>query len=134
MTNFAALIDRAIARDTRTKLTAFLTIFEHLEFGRSRRLEPEEVALVLSAVDRFLVNDSFASLEVPELDRLSRRLASIAAQEDLASSDDETRVRNACFDALACIKALEAALSRRLHQRAIMSSRLAAPRQPANDP
>ncbi len=53
MTNFAALIDRAIARDTRTKLTAFLTIFEHVEFGRSRKLEPEEVALVLCGMIAF---------------------------------------------------------------------------------
>lgn len=114
--DYAALIDRAITREMRSNLAAFLTRYEHVEFGRSRQLDVEEVALVLSAVDHFMLDDSFADLGMAEFRDLAHRLGRHAAQEDLFPAEEGVRIRNACFDALVCIKALEARLSR-LHYR-----------------
>jgi hypothetical protein len=135
MPDFAALIDGAITGAMRRRLASFLaTDFQHVEFGRARKLDAEEVVLVLSAVDHFLLNDSLTGLCAPDLDKLVERLAAIAAQEDALADENGKSIRNACFDALACIRALEAALSRRAHEAAIMSTRLAVPCRPANDP
>jgi hypothetical protein len=135
MPDFAALIDGAITSAIRRKLASFLaTNFQHVEFGRARRLDAEEVMLVLSAVDHFLVNDSLTRLRAPDLDKLVERLAAIAAQEDALADENGTSIRNACFDALACIRALEAALSCRVHRAVVTSPRLVGPCAPANDP
>jgi hypothetical protein len=132
MTDFAAVIDRAIASDTRAKLGAFLTGFEHLEFGQPRKLDAAEVALVLTATDRFLVEDRLFSLDLPEVRRLTEQLSAIADQ-DLTASAETRRIKNMCFDALACIKALEAQLSLARYRASVLVQTAAAAHW-ANDP
>ena len=51
---------------------------------------------------------------------LEIRLSTLAAVEADYIGDDAVRIRNACFDAMACIKALEARLSKERDANAIM--------------
>jgi hypothetical protein len=133
MTDFAALLDRVIAREIRGHLTQFLTSYEHVEFGRARPLDVLEIALVLTALDSFLMEDSLTSLEVPDIRRLHLRLRQIAGHEGTFGADEACRARNACFDALACLKALEARLSSQLHKAAILRRTCRSPPAAAND-
>lgn len=133
VTDFAAMMDRVVARKTREHLATFLASYAHIEFGEPRSLIPEEIALVLTAFDIFLLEDSLASLFVPELDELCGRLSKHAGQEALFPTVEGCRMRNACFDALACLKTLEARVSNLLDQHAVRRERLCA-LTPANDP
>ena len=113
-TNFAQIIDGAIARHTRTRLAEFLSQFQYVEYGRTRALAAWEVALVLTCVDHFLLSDSITELGTTEFRQLRARLNTIAQHEAPIPDGMFTLIRNSCFDALACISALEARLCRTL--------------------
>ncbi len=125
--DFAALIDGVIARQTRSNLAEFLERYEHVEFGRKRKPGPEERAMILTAVDSFLIDKSFASLGMTEFANLQERLAVHAGQEALFSTEEGFRIRNACFEAMVCIKALEARLAREADENSILRERLGLP-------
>lgn len=128
MANFSMLIERAIAQDFRDKLRAFLTRYQVIELGKQRKLTLAEAALVLECIDQFLIEVSFAELGVAEITDLRNRLEQIAHanQQDLLA-------RNACFDALACIAALEARLCQVLRQHELHLVRRSAEQLPANE-
>ena len=109
MASFTRIISRAIATDVRDRFLSFLDRHEVLEFGVTRKLTLAEAAMVLNCVDQFLVSGRFHSLGIAEITNLRRRLALIA-QGDEEELNNVLRCRNACFDALACIAALEARL------------------------
>ena len=132
ITEFAALIERAIARNTRTKLVRFLDRFNHVEFGRARALTTSEKALVLTCVDAFLLDQSATDLGVTEFRNLRVRLSSLAHNEFGFTGSEAVKVRNTCFDALACITALEARLARAL-DRAEVRLQAQPPLSVAND-
>ena len=114
MTDCAALIERAIERDLRSRFIPFLTSYQHMEFGRARTLTLDESALVLSCTDQFLLDANVLDLGVAEIANLRVRLQSIAQRPTTLPAD--TTVANTCFDALSCISALEARLCRMLDQ------------------
>lgn len=109
MSNFAQLIDRAIASDIRSRLIRFLSRYQVLDLGKRRKLTLAESTLVLNCVDQFLMTGSFTDLGIAEIRSLRRRLKHIA-HGDRSYLNNETIVRNACFDAMACNAALEARL------------------------
>jgi hypothetical protein len=131
--DFGALIDKRISRDTRSSLARFLTHYEHLEFGRVRNLDQEEIALVLSAMDQFLLSHGLTGLGLPELEALTKRLGDCAAQQNPACDGDMVYLQNTCFDALACIKVLEARLSRASDREEIIRARPEVLPKAAND-
>jgi hypothetical protein len=108
MTDFAALIEKAIEQDLRERLMNFLSRYEHVELGRARSLTFDEASLVLACVDQFYVGISAIDLGVAEIRGLRGRLEKLAR----AHADAHDFVANTCFDALACITALEARLCR----------------------
>lgn len=110
MTDFASLIQKAIERDLRGRFLAFLGAHRLVEFGRSRALTLDEIAMVVGCLDRFHVDGRFLDLGVAEIKDLRSRLSRLAhpGQKCIAKN----AVANACFDALACIAALEARLCR----------------------
>jgi hypothetical protein len=112
MMDFAALIERAIERELRSRLVAFLGTYKHVEFGVPRPLALDEAAMVLKCMDAFLVQDSLIDLGVAEIAGLRGRLSALA--RTIATEQRSREVANACFDALACIAALEARLCRAL--------------------
>ena len=112
--DFARIIDTAIARHTRTRLAEFLSRFQYVDFGRTRGLTALEVGLVLACVDQFLLSDSITELGRTEFRQLRARLNKIAQHEAPIPNEMITLIRNSCFDALACIRALEARLCRTL--------------------
>ena len=114
ITDFAGIIDTAIARHNRTSLARFLSQFQYVEFGRTRALAAWEVALVLTCVDHFLLSDSITELGTTEFRQLRARLNTIAQHEAPIPEEMFTLIRNSCFDALACISALEGQLCRTL--------------------
>lgn len=114
MTDLADLIDGVIERQTRANLVGFLADYELIEFGRKRKLDASETALILTAVNRFLIDDSFAELGFTEFADLTGNLASIASMHDGQVGQRCELIRRCCFDALASIKAFEARLSRKL--------------------
>jgi hypothetical protein len=65
--------------------------------------------------------------------RLTEQLSAIADQ-DLTASAQATRIKNMCFDALACIKALEAQLSIARYRASTGYVQTAAATHRANDP
>lgn len=83
--------------------------------------------MVLTAVDNFLIDDSFAALGMAEFRNLEERLATHAVQEDIFFTEEGFRIRNACFDAMVCIKALEGRLAREVDASAILRERLRLP-------
>lgn len=117
-----AVIDRAIRGDTLRNLAIFLLDYEHLEGGDRRRLCASEAALIQSVVEDFLTDDSSADVGVADISGLCDRLATYAAQEEMLPRIDE--MRNDCFNALACIKALEARLARQLEAKSILEEDL----------
>ena len=133
MTDFADLIDGVIERQTRSNLNHFLRRYEHIEFGRKRELDDNEITLVLTVIDRFLLDDSFADLGFTEFGDLTEKLSFIASMSDCEIGQRCDEVRRASFDAMASIKALEARLCRSVDQTQI--TRLARPERPrgAND-
>lgn len=110
MTDCATLIELAIERDLRSHFVTFLGRYQHVEFGCARSLRLDEMTLVLACTDRFLRATSALKLGVAEIAGLRDRLQDIAQRP--ISSPSETMIANTCFDALACILALEARLSR----------------------
>jgi len=114
ITDFATLVDTAIARHTRNRLAEFLSQFQYVEFGRTRPLAAWEVALVLTCIDHFLLDDSITELGTTQFRQLRARLNTIAQHEAPIPEEMFTLIRNSCFDALACISALEARLCRTL--------------------
>ena len=108
--DFANLIDKVIAREMRTNLSTFLQRYRVVEYGFSRVLNLEEIALILRVIDDFMLDDRALNVGFTEFDALHQRLALHANGGEGASAEEETAMRNACFDALACIKALEARL------------------------
>ena len=132
-TDFAGIIDTAIARHTRTRLAEFLSQFQYVECGHIRPLAAWEVALVLTCLDHFLLSDSITELGTTEFRTLRTRLNSISQHDAPIPNDMVTQIRNSCFDALACISALEARLCRTL-DRAEVRRRIGLRSQfPAND-
>ena len=123
MTDFAALIDRVIANDIRSQLEIFLKEYQFTEAGRTRRLVPHEAALITDAVDAFLLGDSMAAVVSPEITDVCNRLSRVAEREELGDDEEGILIRNACFDAMACIKVLRARLIRQADQAAIQRSR-----------
>ena len=111
----------------------FLQGYRHVEFGRTRELDGSEIALVLTVIDRFLMDDSFADLGFAEFTDLAAKLASIAALSDSQIDKHGFLIRSASFDAMACLKALEARLSRRVHRRAIYTWHAHGNQPAAND-
>jgi hypothetical protein len=134
MTDFAALIERAIERDLRSRFITFLASYEHVEFGRARELTLGEAALVLACTDRFLLDTNVLDLGVAGIVDLRARLHSIAQRPGTPAAAG-TALANTCFDALACITALEARLCRLLDRVEVrVSQRRHCPSQcPAND-
>lgn len=131
MTDFAALIEQAIERDLRGRFAAFLANYQHVEFGRVRALTLEEAALVLACTDRFLLVADVIDLGVAEIADLRSRLHGITQRQTKLC---EAMLANTCFDALACITALEARLCRVLDRAEIRVSRQSsATRLAAND-
>jgi hypothetical protein len=120
MTDFAALIEHAIERDLRSRFITFLASYEHVEFGRARELTLGEAALVLACTDRFLLHTNVLNLGVAEIASLRARLQSIAERPQIPTT---TAIANTCFDALACIAALEARLCRLVDRVEIRMSR-----------
>lgn len=108
MTDFAALIKRAVQRDLRGRLIEFLSRHRHLEFGRSRKLTIDEAAMILDCFDAFYIESSPLELGVAEISTLRHRLHQLTGRPESELSPDV--VANTCFDALACIAALEARL------------------------
>ena len=120
--NYGAVIDRAIRQDTLRNLAIFLIDYEHVEGGDRRKLCASETALIQSVVEDFLTDDSSAEVGVVEVRGLCERLASYAAQEEMLPRLEE--MRNDCFNALACVKALEARLARQRDANSIMHEHL----------
>jgi len=118
--DFDAIIEGAIDRKIRENLTLFLWSYDLDEDGEYRRLLPDEVRLIRSAVDAFLADNSFANLGVVEFRDLGRRLAAFAANDRDFIGEDATRMRNTCFDAMACIKALEARLAKEVYANEVL--------------
>lgn len=110
--DFVALIDGVIDRQVREELTKFLWRYEHEGGGEFRKLRPSEVRLIRSAIDGFLADRSVAKLGMAEFQHLEERLSAFAAAEQDFVGEDALRIRNACFDAMVCIKALEARLAK----------------------
>ncbi len=108
--DFAVLIERAIERELRGDFVSFLGTYSHVEFGRARPLTLDETSLVLTCVDKFLLNHCFFDLGVAEIRGLRDRLDQLT-QSPPPVSMCSTVVANTCFDALACIAALESRLS-----------------------
>lgn len=121
MTDFAALIEQAVERDLRSRFVTFLTEYEHVESGRARQLTLDEAALVLACTDRFSLDANVLDLGVAEIASLRARLQSIA--QCPAALPAASAIANTCFDALACIAALEARLCRILDRTEIRLSR-----------
>ena len=108
MTDFASLIERAIERDLRGRFLAFLSTYHLVEFGRARTMTLDEQAMVISCLDGFLVEASLLDLGVAEIRDLRGRLFQLTQPK--LESVVEFAIANTCFDALACIAALEARL------------------------
>jgi hypothetical protein len=108
MTDFAALIEKAIEQDVRQRFARFLGEYEHVELGRRRCLTMEEAGMVLTCLDEFALHFHVLDLGVAEIKGLRTRLNLLTR----ASTCDISRelIVNTCFDALACIAALEARL------------------------
>lgn len=128
MTNFAILIEHAIAHDFRDKLLAYLSQHQVIELGGQRNLTLAEASLILNCVDQFFISTSFADLGVAEITNLQNRLQQIAHDNQRCPL-----VRNASFDALACIAALEAQLCQTLMQYEMRSVDRAEKQRPANE-
>lgn len=109
MTDFASLIQKAIERDLRGRFLAFLGAHRLIEFGRSRSLTLDEMSMVVACLDRFLLDAKFLDLGVAEIRDLRGRLSCLTQEDQQPIGEHD--VANTCFDALACIVALEARLS-----------------------
>lgn len=132
MTDFAALIERAVQRDLRGRLVEFLSRHRHLEFGRSRKLTIDEITMVLACFDAFYITSSPLELGVAEIAALRDRLHQLTGRSEREFSPDF--VANTCFDALACITALKARLCSALDRAEVRTaSWCALPRAAAND-
>lgn len=124
MTDFAGLINGAIERDVRERFLAFLSAHRVVEFGRARAMTLDEMAKVLACFDGFLLDDSLLDLGVAEIRDLRSRLLQFTRPE--LDGVNANAVANACFDALACIAALEARLCRCLDRAEVRRVRLSA--------
>jgi hypothetical protein len=110
MIDFATLIERAVERDLRERFVSFLGTYKHVEFGRARPLALDETTMILTCIDTFLLNHGFFDLGVAEIRSLRGRLNRLA-HSPRTGSTCITVMANTCFDALACIAALESRLS-----------------------
>ena len=133
MTDFSALIDRAISQETQSNIATFLACYQLTDGGGIRKLRRAEVALIAATMDAFLSDNRIADRVLTEVVSLCSRLNEIAAKESLAATPEGTRIRNVCFDALACIKALEVCVLRQADRSAISPGRAAPLASPAND-
>ena len=123
MTDFVDLIDGVLARQTRTNLVDFLGKYELVEFGRKRQLDTDEITMILTAVDHFLIDDSFAELGFTEFADLTWVLASVASMNDGQIGQRCDLIRRCSFDAMASLKAFEARLCRGVDQAQIRDNR-----------
>jgi hypothetical protein len=121
MTDFATLIRRAVERDLRQRFIDFLSKYEHVEIGHARPLTLDEAAMALACFDHFAADSSFIHLGVVEIARLRRLLNRVAVTPDVPREV----IANACFDALACITALEARLCMTLDRVEVRIARFA---------
>ena len=133
MTDFSDLIEGVLARQTRSNLVEFLGRYELIEFGRKRQLDTGEKTMILTAVDRFLLDDSFAKLGFTEFADLTGNLASVASMNDGQIGQRCDLIRRCSFDAMASLKAFEARLCRGLDQAQIRDDRRHQHRSFAND-
>lgn len=106
--DFKALIESAIEAEVRSRLCTFLLEYQTVEFGRPRHLTLEEQTLVINCIDLFLMRTSWTNLGVVQIQSLTNRLSHLASTAQVPTLPRQ--IRNACFDAIACIKALEARL------------------------
>ena len=95
VTDFARIIDTAIARHTRTRLAEFLSRFQYVEFGRTHPLAAWEVARVLACIDHFMLSDSITELGATEFRQLRARLNEIAQHEASIPNEMITLIRKA---------------------------------------
>lgn len=128
MTDFAVLIERAIERDLRRRFVQFLSAYEHVELGRRRCLTVDEAVMVLTCVDQFALHARVLDLGVAEIIGLRTRLSLLTRSEN--SDAPRHLIVNTCFDALACIAALEARLRKTLDRAEVRSARCL---RPSND-
>ena len=132
LVDFEDLIKKAIERDVRERFLYFLANHQLLEFGRTRAMTLDEKAMVLSCFDKFAAEAHFLDLGVARIEDLRTRLASLAQAKH--KGRDRESVANACFDALACIAALEARLSRSIDRSEVPRLQWRSQmRAPAND-
>lgn len=129
MTDFAALIEKAIEQDLRQRFMRFLHAYEHVELGRRRCLTIDEAAMVLTCIDQFALRVRVLNLGVAEIAGLRKRLNLLTRASTCDLSPE--LVANTCFDALACIAALEARLRKTLDRAEVRSARCL---RPDNDP
>lgn len=122
-TDFSVLIDRVINDEQNDNLAAFLDDFQVIEHERRRSPSGEERELIRAATLAFLQDRRFGSLGMAEFHDLDERLARHAAQEELFATEEGIKIRNACFDAMVCIKALRARLQQQLNANAILRAR-----------
>lgn len=122
--DFNALIERVIGSQLRENLTLFLWSYRFHGDGEPRTLRPSEVRLIRSAIDAFMADNSLAQLGMIEIRNLEKRLASFAANDCDFTGEAADRMRNTCFDAMVCIKALEARLAKEVQRNDVLSGRL----------
>lgn len=122
MPDFVAIIERGIASRRQSHFRHFLMDYERQEGGATRPLKEDEIALIKDVVESFIVADQGPALGVAEIDRLCDHLAAYAAQEEMFLND--RKIRRDCFDAVACIKALEARLALQEERNRIMQEHL----------
>jgi len=133
MTDFAALIETAVKRDLRDRFLAFLSEHRLGKFGQARSMTPDEKAMALACFDGFLIEANFLDLGVVEIRDLRSRLCQLTRPN--LKNIAEFTIANTCFDALACITALEARLCRCLDRAEVRRLRWPAPAAiVANDP
>ena len=123
MTDFADLIEGVLARQTRANLVDFLDKYELVEFGHKRQLDTGETTMILTALDRFLLDDSFAELGFTEFADLTGNLASVASMNDGQIGQRCDLIRRSSFDAMVSLKAFEARLCRGVDRAQIRDDR-----------
>jgi hypothetical protein len=121
--DFSKLISEAITGNLREHLRHLLLSYEHNEFGAARTLRTDEISLILSVFDHLATEFAFNELGVAEFTDLIERLCEFADDETL-TSPDQLRLRNACFDAVACIRALQSRLVGLMRANAVYCERL----------
>lgn len=120
--DYSAIIDRGIKARVRHELAHFLVDFEISDDGVERQLTGAELALVKSVLESFFMHGELISLGLNEVDCLTERLSRHAGEPELFPIPH--RLRNDCFDAAACIRALEVKAMQQAHANDILREHL----------